>query len=162
VAAPTPRRYPIGAEPSPEGTHFRVWAPKRQKVEVVSGSQAVPLTREPNGYHSGLVPNLHAGALYRYRLDGEGPFPDPVSRFQPEGPHGPSEVVDACAFAWSDAACRGVTLPGQVIYEMHLGTFPREGTWDAAHRQLPELAAAGITVVEIMPIADFPGKFGWG
>lgn len=156
------RRFPIGAEPTPEGVHFRLWAPKRAKVEVLIDDAATPLTREPDGYHSGLVPGARAGARYRYRLDGGDAFPDPVSRFQPEGPHGPSEVVDPAAFPWSDSAWKGIPLEGQVIYEMHIGTFTREGTWDAARRELPELASAGITCLEIMPISDFPGKFNWG
>src|SRR5437763_294570 len=84
------------------------------------------------------------------------PYPAPASRFQPDGPHGPSQVIDPGAFRWMDGGWRGVALEGQVIYEMHVGTFTREGTWDAAARELPELAAAGITVLEVMPVADFP------
>ena len=156
------RRFPIGAEVTPDGVHFRVWAPKRQKVEVVFESGAVELVREESGYHSGLAPSLSDGAHYRYRLDGEGPFADPTSRFQPEGPHGPSLVVDPLTFQWTDQEWRGVRLECQVIYEMHIGTFTPEGTWDAARGQLAELAAAGVTVLEVMPIADFPGQFGWG
>src|SRR5262249_30957418 len=95
----------------------------------------------------------------RYRLD---EFPDPASRFQPDGPHGPSQVIDPFAFQWTDEAWKGVGLEGQILYEMHIGTFTKEGTWDAARGELRELAAAGITVLEIMPVADFPGRFGWG
>jgi maltooligosyltrehalose trehalohydrolase len=167
------RRYPIGAEVAPSGgVHFRVWAPRRQSVEVVfdqsrAGQGAVPLHPEPGGYHSGLVPEAAAGTLYRFRLDGSSKAggdsaPDPASRFQPQGPHGPSEVIDASRFSWTDEAWRGVSLRGQVIYEMHIGTFTREGTFEAARRELPELARAGITVIEVMPVADFPGRFGWG
>lgn len=156
------RRYPIGAEVTADGAHFRVWAPKRRRVEVVLDCGGVELEREDAGYFSGLVQGVHEGARYRYRLDGEGPFPDPASRFQPEGPHGPSQVVDPRQFQWSDDAWRGVPLEGQVIYEMHIGTFTPEGTWDAARRQVAELASAGITVLEVMPVADFPGRFGWG
>ena len=86
----------------------------------------------------------------------------PASRFQPCGPHGPSQVIDPDIFDWHDSQWHGVPLVGQVIYEMHLGTFTSEGTWEAASRELPELAKVGITVIEIMPIADFPGRFGWG
>jgi maltooligosyltrehalose trehalohydrolase len=159
------RRYPIGAEVGPEGVHFRVWAPRRETVEVVfeGGPQAAHLLeRESGGYHSGLALNATVGSRYRFRLDGGDAFPDPASRFQPEGPHGASQVVDPFAFRWSDSNWRGVPLEGQVIYEMHIGTFTREGTFDAARRELPELADAGITVIEIMPVADFPGRFGWG
>jgi maltooligosyltrehalose trehalohydrolase len=137
-----------------------VWAPKRKRVEVVLSPIAHELTREPDGYFSGLIPAA-AGALYRYRLDGADSFPDPASRFQPEGPHGPSQLIDP-AFPWTDHDWRGLRLEGQVIYEMHIGTFTREGTWDAARRELAELAAAGITCLEIMPVADFPGRFNWG
>ncbi|MES1242063.1 MAG: malto-oligosyltrehalose trehalohydrolase [Acidobacteriota bacterium] len=156
------RRLPVGAEISSGGTHFRVWAPRRSRVEVVSGSKAFELESEGNGYFSALVKGLGAGALYRYRLDGGDAFPDPASRFQPEGPHGPSQVVDPSAFEWSDQTWQGVGREGQVVYEMHVGTFTREGTWEAASRELPELARLGITVVEMMPIAEFPGRFGWG
>jgi maltooligosyltrehalose trehalohydrolase len=161
-----PRRYPIGAEIAPRGgVHFRVWAPRRETVEVV-GSEAsfrsVPLEREPGGYHSGLVPHAANGSLYRFRLDGGDSFPDPASRFQPEGPHGWSQVIDPAQFRWTDQTWPGIRLEGQVIYELHIGTFTREGTFDAARRELPELGRVGISVIEIMPIADFPGRFGWG
>jgi len=128
----------------------------------LEASPAHLLDREPTGYHSGLVPEAGDGSRYRFRLDGGDAFPDPISRFQPEGPHGPSQVVDPLKFRWTDGNWRGVPLEGQVIYEIHIGTFTREGTFDAARRELPELADAGITVIEIMPVADFPGRFGWG
>lgn len=157
------RRFPIGAEVRPEGTHFRVWAPRRARVAIVfEDGAAVELEREPSGYFSGLAPGIAAGALYRFRLDDGDAFPDPASRFQPAGPHGPSQVIDPAAFRWTDADWRGLSIEGQVIYEMHLGTFTRAGTWEAARGELAELAAAGITAVEIMPVADFPGRFGWG
>jgi len=157
------RRLPIGAEPTPEGTHFRVWAPKRRRVEVVlEDGPATPLDRDPSGYFSGLVAEAVGGSRYRFRLDGGDLFPDPASRFQPCGPHGPSRVVDPGRFQWSDGNWPGLTLEGQVMYEIHIGTFTREGTWDAARREFAELASAGITVLEVMPVADFPGRFGWG
>ena len=95
-------------------------------------------------------------------VDGRGPFPDPASRFQPQGPHGPSEVFDPTRFEWSDSDWNGVGVKGQVLYEVHIGTFTREGTWEAACQELAELAAIGVTVLEVMPVADFPGRFGWG
>ena len=164
------RRFPIGAEIIREGVHFRVWAPRRQKVEIViesgleeKGAFISELYREENGYFSGAVSDIGEGALYRFRLDDEKPlYPDPASRFQPEGPHGPSQVVDPGLFTWNDEAWNGIELKGQVIYEIHLGTFTREGTWAAAMEELPELADFGITILEIMPIAEFPGRFGWG
>jgi len=129
---------------------------------VIEGESPVLLKAGPDGYHSGVVPQANAGSLYRFRLDGGDSFPDPVSRFQPGGPHGPSQVIDPAQFRWTDQAWRGVNLEGQVIYEMHIGTFTPEGTFAAAKRELPELAETGITVIEVMPVADFPGRFGWG
>ena len=165
------RRYPIGAELiGANETHFRIWAPKVQHVDVVLETSAEknahrtfhPLAREESGYFSGSVA-AGAGACYRFRVDGgEHFFPDPASRYQPDGPHGSSCVVDPSTFKWSDAKWRGRKLKGQIIYEMHIGTFTPEGTWKAAAEQLPELARIGITVIEMMPIADFPGDFGWG
>lgn len=146
-----------------EGVHFRVWAPIRKTVDaVVEGSGPVRLKAEGSGYFSGLAPHAGAGSRYRYALDGGEAFPDPASRFQPEGPHGPSEVVDAGAFPWTDTDWRGIKLLGQVVYEMHIGTFTQEGTWRSAQEHLPQLAETGITVLEVMPVAEFPGRFGWG
>jgi maltooligosyltrehalose trehalohydrolase len=133
-------------------------------VEVLEwdSGRATPLSAEAAGWFSALVPGIGAGTRYRYRLDGGDAFPDPASRHQPDGPHGPSEVIDPAAFAWTDHDWPGVTLEGQVLYELHVGAFTAEGTWAAAARELPELAAAGITTIEMMPVADFPGRFGWG
>ena len=186
MAVKTRRRLPVGAEVVPgAGVHFRVWAPRRSKVEVViederrngtrpssrsfelapessTASRGTPTLAAP-GYFSAMVPDSRPGDLYRYRLDGEAPlYPDPASRFQPEGPHGPSQVVDPDAFTWTDHDWKGLRLEGQVIYEIHVGTFTQEGTWEAASRELPELASLGITAMEVMPVADFPGNFGWG
>ncbi len=160
------RRLPVGAEVQRDGrTHFRVWAPRSRTVEVVLENPSrgtFSLLSEGRGYFHGFA-LVSAGARYRFRLDGQEPlYPDPASRFQPEGPHGPSQIVDPTSFAWSDHGWQGVSLPGQVLYEMHIGTFTPEGTWQAAARQLPELKDAGIAVLEIMPLADFPGRFGWG
>ena len=161
------RRFPIGAEPTTSGVYFRVWAPQAKRVELLIGaddsSQPGELDSEAQGYFSGFVPGCGAGDLYRFRLDGrEQLLPDPASRFQPEGPFGPSMIVDASQFEWHDAHWNGVGLANQVIYEMHIGTFTLEGTWQAASRQLLELRDLGVTVLEIMPINDFCGSFGWG
>ena len=157
------RRLPIGAEPLEGGVHFRVWAPARRSVSVVlEGGSETALEREDLGYFSGCLPQARAGSRYRYRLDAGDAFPDPASRFQPEGPHGPSEVIDPGAFPWSDRAWRGIRLEGQILYEIHIGTFTPEGTWAGAARELPELARIGITVLEVMPVAEFAGNFGWG
>jgi maltooligosyltrehalose trehalohydrolase len=160
------RRLPVGAEVQPDGgVHFRVWAPRARRVDVVlegGPAGAAALDAEADGYFSGLVSGAAAGTRYRFRLDGGPALADPASRFQPQGPHGPSAVVDPGAFAWTDAAWPGLAREGQVLYEMHVGTFTREGTWQAAGRELPELARLGITAVELMPVADFAGAFGWG
>jgi maltooligosyltrehalose trehalohydrolase len=148
--------------------HFRVWAPARRRVEVVFAAPGgrpagVELVREAgSGYFSGFAATAAAGDLYRFRLDGGDAFPDPASRFQPDGPHGPSRVVDPAAYRWRDAGWRGAVLQGQVIYEMHVGTFTREGTWAGAARRLAGLADLGVTMLEVMPVAEFPGRFGWG
>ncbi|HVE77429.1 MAG TPA: malto-oligosyltrehalose trehalohydrolase [Gemmatimonadaceae bacterium] len=162
--APSWRRLPVGAELAPGGgAHFRVWAPRRRRVEVVAGDRvATSLAAEPGGYFSGTVADVGVGTHYRLCLDGGDCYADPASRFQPEGPHGPSEILDPARYAWGDAGWRGPSLDGAVLYEMHVGTFTSEGTWRAAAGQLEALADTGITVVEVMPVADFPGRFGWG
>lgn len=159
---PATRRYPVGAEITPGGVNFRVWAPDRKSVAVVCDRGEHPLAAEPDGYFSATVYGLTAGARYKFRLDGGDAFNDPVSRSQPEGPHGPSEVVDPAAFRWTDSKWQGQKLAGTVLYELHVGTFTREGTFAAATRELPELAACGVNCLEVMPVAEFPGRFGWG
>lgn len=163
------RRLPIGAEVQPEGSvHFRVWAPNKKTVAVViedgrSKGMDIKLMPEGNGYFSGKTEETGNGTLYRYRLDGnENLYPDPASRFQPQGPHGPSQVTDPGTFEWTDSDWPGSSLKGLVLYEMHIGTFTKEGTLQAAGRELPELTDVGITAIEMMPVAEFPGKFGWG
>src|SRR5438093_6643237 len=158
------RRLPVGAEPVAGGVHFRTWAPRRKHVEVVlQDYRAVKLEDEGDRYFSGVVELARAGMPYRFRLDrGERLLPDPASRFQPEGPHGPSQIVDPFVYRWKDKAWNGVQLERQVIYEMHIGTFTHDGTWSAAGELLPEVAGIGITLLEIMPAAEFPGNFGWG
>ena len=131
-----------------------MWAPRVGRVEVEIGNERVPLEAEPRGYHSCRVPAIGAGTRYAFRLDGGPPYPDPASRFQPEGPHGPSEVIDPTDFAWTDVKWRGVPREGQVVYEMHIGTFTPEGTWASAIGELELLAATGITVLEVMPVAE--------
>ena len=163
------RRYPVGAELIGKNqTNFRVWAPKAREVDVVLESTAgaelqfCSLTAESGGYFSGAA-DAGSGVRYRFRVNGaENFYPDPASRFQPHGPHGSSCIVDPEKFVWSDASWPGLKLKGQIFYEMHIGTFTKEGTWRAAAEQLPELARIGITVIEMMPVAEFPGEFGWG
>jgi maltooligosyltrehalose trehalohydrolase len=160
------RRYSVGAELQPDGgAHVRFWAPACRRVDLVTANQpsrALSMHRDDDGHFSVFDENARAGGLYLFRLD-DGPLrPDPASRHQPEGPHGPSAYVDPTTFQWSDRAWRGLSPLGQVIYEMHTGTFTEEGTWAAAARDLDELARMGITVIEMMPVAEFAGEFGWG
>src|SRR5213593_2165191 len=166
------RRYPIGAELVGENqTHFRVWAPKARELDVVvehgqnSKRTFHPLSPDPGGYFSGAL-DVGVDTRYWFRVNtGEKFCPEPASRFQPEGAHGPSCIIDPGQFQWTDSQWPGPAatgLKGQIIYEMHIATFTKEGTLRAATEQLAELARIGITVVEMMPIADFPGKFGWG
>ncbi len=164
------RKVPVGAEVLPDGgSHFRVWAPRCAVLEVVlepgdgAATSPIALQRDEQGYFSGVVAEARAGTRYRFRLDSAEPLvPDPASRFQPEGPHGPSEIIDPRQFQWHDNHWRGVELAGQVIYELHIGTYTPEGTWAAAEQQLPELKELGITLIEVMPVNEFVGRFGWG
>jgi maltooligosyltrehalose trehalohydrolase len=156
------RRLPVGAELIDSGAHFRVWAPRRRRVDVVlEGRAIIPLEPEPEGYFSAHVPGVKEGARYRLRLDGDGLYPDPASRYQPEGPHGPSQIVDPSRYRWTDGEWKGVSIEGQVLYEMHVGSFTREGTWRSAAAALERLRGV-CSVIEMMPIADFAGDFGWG
>lgn len=158
-----PPAIPLGAQVVEEGVQFRVWAPKVHSVEVLLGKDATcPLVKDKDGYFSGLAPDADTGMTYRYRLDGDKDFPDPCSRFQPEGPHGPSQIVNPSAYRWRDQHWSGVRMPGQVIYELHIGAFTREGTFDAAITRLDGLKRLGVTLLELMPIAEFPGRWNWG
>jgi len=142
---------------------FRVWAPQARAVEVVFEDASQPplaLKRDADGYFNGAT--SARVSLYKYRVDGTGPWPDPCSRFQPQGVHGPSLIVDPAAFKWSDAEWRGVQLPGQIIYELHIGTFTPEGTFDAAIGKLRYLRELGVTMIEVMPVAECPGRWNWG
>jgi maltooligosyltrehalose trehalohydrolase len=156
------RRRAIGAELVDGGVHFRLWAPARQSVSVVVDGRELPLVPEAGGYFSAHVPEARAGSRYRFRLDGGDSFPDPASRFQPDGPHGDSEVVDPLAYRWQVSDWPGVSRKGLVILEVHVGTFTPEGTFAAAAGRLPLLAATGINMIELMPVSEFPGRFGWG
>jgi maltooligosyltrehalose trehalohydrolase len=160
------RRLSAGVEILSAGrVHARVWAPRCKSLEIVRDddrSRSWHLTNEGDGYFSADVEGLAAGDRYWLRLDGTTLRPDPVSRYQPEGPHGPSMIVDPSTFAWTDQSWSGVRPVGQVLYEMHIGTFTREGTWAAAAVELDTLVDLGITTIEMMPVAEFSGRFGWG
>ncbi|WP_437691901.1 malto-oligosyltrehalose trehalohydrolase [Sorangium sp. So ce176] len=147
---------------------FRVWAPEHDRVEIVTYGEdgeevtgALPAAPTGGGYFEATAPGLGAGALYKVRIDGAGPFPDPYARAQPLGVHGPSAVDDP-SFAWTDAGWKGVALEDLVLYEVHIGTATQEGTFDALIPRLAELRELGITAIEIMPVASFPGERGWG
>ncbi len=145
------------------GAYFRVWAPARGSVSVLlQDGGKVPLKKGTDGYFSGEVAEAGTGTRYKYLVDDSQELPDPASRYQPEGPHGYSEVTDPTQFRWTDDTWPGCQLKGQVVYEMHIGTFTQEGTWKAATEKLPYLLETGVTVLEVMPVADFPGRFGWG
>jgi len=162
----SPARAALGASCEPGGVRFRVWAPERRVVELcveTAGREAThPLQKDADGFFGGVVAGLGPGELYRFRLDGEGPLPDPASRFQPRGVHGPSEVVDPAAFAWTDTGWRGVPLEELVLYELHVGTFTPSGTFAGVAEKLPHLVDLGVTALELMPLADFPGARNWG
>lgn len=159
------RQYPIGAEVTNQGVHFRVWAPATKVAKIVLKNNVGEfiMTDEANGYKSLLVPDIGAGDLYQIKLDDDPQgYPDPASRFQPTGPHGHSMIINPNTFQWTDDHWRGVEKENNVVYEMHLGTFTREGTYRAAAEELAELANLGITIIELMPVSEFDGEFGWG
>jgi maltooligosyltrehalose trehalohydrolase len=161
---PSHWRPSIGAWPEQDGVRFRVWAPKEPGASVVierDPPRVEPLERHPDGTFGALVLGIGPGARYTYRI-GSGEFPDPASRFQPEGVHGPSEVVDPAQFRWTDRGWTGLTLDELVVYELHVGTFSPEGTFDGVTDRLPYLRDLGVTAIELMPVADFPGDRNWG
>jgi maltooligosyltrehalose trehalohydrolase len=162
--SPSKRRLSAGVELiGSRSAEVRVWAPRCRRVEfVIDRGESHELTRAGDGTYEGVVSGVEAGMRYWFRLDGDRLRPDPVSRFQPEGPHGPSEIIDPTTFTWTDGGWRGVSAHGQVLYEMHIGTFTAQGTWAAAAEQLGALKDLGITVIEMMPVGDFAGRFGWG
>lgn len=146
---------------------FRVWAPYAKQIQIKLIGQGLPLqvpmkAAERHCFEA-VVPHVPAGSRYFYHISGDKDRPDPYSRFQPEGVHGPSEVVDPKAFAWTDQKWRGIPLEEYILYELHPGTFTPEGTFDAIIAHLNYLKHdLGITAVEIMPIAQFPGQRNWG
>ena len=154
----------LGATLQGTRCQFRVWAPQAQEVLLEIDGQAAQRIVMPavaEGYRAIEVHDVQPGRRYVYVVDGKS-YPDPCSRFQPEGPHGPSEIVDRAAFTWHDQDWRGIGLDGLVLYEMHVGTFTREGTFAAAIERLAHLRALGVNAVEILPLAECPGRFNWG
>ena len=148
------------------GATFRLWAPAAQRAEIAieTGGPAPelhPAEADAQGWWECTVPHAAAGTLYRWRIDGRQLVPDPASRQNPEGPHGPSCIVDPKQFEW-DGAWHGKPWHEAVLYELHVGSFTREGTFAAAAARLQQLADVGVTAVELMPVANFAGRFGWG
>ena len=157
---------PFGAELTGDGeARFRLWAPSARKVELCirreGGEEEIVLAGQPDGWHSTIQPVV-AGTHYRYRINGEIYVPDPASRFQPQDVHGPSEVVDPAAFVWGDDHWRGRPWEETVLYELHVGAFTAEGTYAGVQERLEHLCQLGVTAIELMPLADFPGKRNWG
>lgn len=157
------RRYAIGAELVGDRlASVRVWAPDRKHVAVVVDGEATALERDADGYFSAVVDG-RPGSRYGFRLDDDPrAYPDPASRYQPDGPHGLSELVDPSRYVWHDTGWPGLRMKGLALYELHTGTFTPEGTWAAAAGHFERLKRLGISAVQLMPIAEFPGEFGWG
>lgn len=161
------RTYPIGAEFLESGTDFRIWAPLYKKAQLVlqdkaHGLKKIPLEHESDGYFSAFIEGVKPGVLYWFNLGNtDSLFADPASRYQPSGVNGPSSVINSY-YSWTDENWPGIELEGQIIYEVHIGTFTLEGTFQAAIQKLDYLLELGITVIELMPLNEFPGHFGWG
>ena len=157
----------VAQGPTGQGTHFRLWAPSARRVDLNARSATgdavqVPLDAVGDGWFEALVKQAGIGSTYNFRIDDEIDVPDPAARFQPEGVQGPAEVVDSNSFAWRENGWRGRHWHEAVLYELHVGTFTREGTYAAAIRRLDELVELGITAIELLPLNTFPGKQGWG
>jgi len=157
---------PFGAELTATGeVRFRLWAPRARHVELVlpeEPTRTLPVQPLGGGWFALTTDAARPGSLYRYRIDGAQEVPDPASRANPQGVHGPSQVIDPHAHPWSDAAWRAPPWHGAVIYELHVGTFSAAGTFAGAAAHLPHLARLGVTAIELMPLAAFPGERGWG
>ncbi len=156
----------VGANRLPDRSwEFLLWAPKARSISLhlLSGSgKLLSMESLADGYHRAIVRTLEPGSEYFYQLDGERDLPDPASRYQSQGVHGPSQVVDLYTFDWTDEKWKGTTLERSIFYELHVGTYTPEGTFDAIIPHLPELAALGITTIELMPVGQFPGPRNWG
>ncbi len=160
-----PWQMQFGATVQPAGVQFRLWAPRLGSAQVAIGedaSQVLAMQPETDGQFAVFAEGLRAGADYTYVLDSGRSRPDPVSRWQPCGVHGPSRVVDPAAFPWRDQEWRGIPLEDYIIYELHAGTFTPEGTFESMIPRLADLRDLGVTAIELMPVAEFPGHRNWG
>jgi len=158
-------RMPFGAEVQRDGgVRFRLWGPGVSSVglQLAGHPEPLPMSRNPEGWHELITARAHAGTLYQFVLPDGLRVPDPASRFQPNDVHGPSQVIQPESYLWQDQQWKGCPWSEAVLYELHIGTFTEEGTFRAAITKLDHLAELGITAIEIMPIADFPGSRGWG
>lgn len=155
---------PFGAQITEAGVLFRIWASKFKTIDLkIAGREAtLPLDALGDGWHELHVPEIGPGTRYKFVLPNGLEVPDPASRFQPEDVHGPSEVIDPRGFAWTDVRWTGRPWEESVVYEMHVGTFTPEGSFKAAAARLNYLRDLGISVIEVMPVADFPGERNWG
>lgn len=140
----------------------QVWAPEAREVAMVAGNENIPMRRADLGFWHLATDRLPEGTAYRFRVDGAEPLPDPASLSQPDGVHGPSRALDLARFSWTDTKWNNFPLEQYIIYELHTGTFTPEGTFDALEQKLDHLLALGITAIEIMPVAQFPGSRNWG
>ena len=153
----------LGASLGPGAVTFTVWAPRCRSLDLVLEGRPVRAMRpEAGGFFETALEHLAVGTRYQYRLDGARYRPDPVSRWQPAGVHGPSVVVDPAAFVWTDRDFTGHALADLVFYELHVGTFTAAGTFEAAIAHLDRLVDLGVTAIELMPVAEFPGSRNWG
>ena len=141
---------------------FRVWAPDAKTMRVTVGDADIAMTKQSDGYFTALLVGALPGTPYSFYVDNGGPLPDPASRYQPEGVHGPSVIVDPSIFEWHDSDWIGIAMQDAVFYELHVGTFTPDGTYAAAATKLPYLKDLGVTAVELMPLADFAGTRNWG
>jgi maltooligosyltrehalose trehalohydrolase len=153
---------PFGATVTGDGVRFRLWAPSASAVELELDGRMHPMRELPGGWYEHEAHGAAPGAHYRYRIDGELFVPDPASRFNPDDVHGASVVVDPNAFAWTDAGWQGRPWHEAVVYELHVGTFSPEGTFAGVAARLDHLVELGVTAIELMPLADFPGRRNWG
>jgi maltooligosyltrehalose trehalohydrolase len=153
---------PFGAEISNEGVRFELWAPTAREVSLVLDGVEHTLERRAEGWHHLIVPEARAGSRYGYKIDHNLTVPDPASRFQPDDVHGLSLVVDPRSYEWSDASWSGRPWEEAVLYEVHVGTATPEGTYAGLMHKLEALRDLGITAIELMPIAEFPGRRNWG
>lgn len=156
------RRF--GAVRTSEGVEWRVWAPKVERMElaILGAGPRVEMRRDERGVFSAMVPDVEEGARYRFILEGEKQRADPCSLWQPEGSDGPSAAIFPERFHWTDAGWKGVPREALVFYELHVGTFTEEGTFEAIIPRLASLKELGVTAIELMPVGQFPGRRNWG